>query len=177
MEAPKQLFEEIYNETKESVYRYITAKCFDLADIDDIFQSTFINVYDAIVKRKGSIENREAFVILIAKRQLAKYYPLAKRLRAQVSLSPRGDNEKNCELPDDMDIEDIAADKALLEQINGEIFKKPLVTQKIIFMYYYRDMTIPQIAQAMELGESNVKRHIFKTIEELRRLYRKENKL
>lgn len=177
MTDPKKLFEEIYSETKEAAYRYITAKCFDLDDIDDIYQSTFINVYDALVKRKDPVADNEAFVILIAKRTLAKYYPLAKRLRGQISLSRQDDEEDDIDLPDDIDIEDDLANKALMERINEQLKKKPVLTQKIIFMYYYRGMTIPQIAETMELGESSVKRHIYKTIEDLRRLYRKENEL
>ncbi len=175
MTEPKQLFEEIYDATRESAFRYITAKCLSISDIDDIYQTTFINVYNAIVKRGAPIEEPEAFVILIAKRTLAKYYPLSKRLRAQISLNRDEEEGGQADLPDDTDIEDIAADRQLIERINKEIGKKPPVTQKIIFMYYYRSMTIRDIAEVMEMSESAVKGHIYRTTEHLRRLYRKEN--
>ena len=175
-DEPKQLFEKIYNETKESVYRYITAKCYDIADIDDIYQNTFINVYNAIVRRKKPVENSEAFVILIAKRQLAKYYPLAMRLRSRISLSRSDDVLPDVDLPDDISIEDNIADSALIEQINKELSKKPSTTRKVIFMYYYLGMTIPEISEETGMNKSTVKRHIYKTIEELRRLYGKEEK-
>ena len=91
MEQNKRLFEKIYNDTKESTYRFIAAKCYNIDDIDDIYQSTYISLFDALKKRDTPPENSEAFVITIAKRELFKYYGLIKKLTERTKAPPLSD--------------------------------------------------------------------------------------
>ena len=74
-------------------------------------------------------------------------------------------------LPDDVVVEDKVIDDIVISELRGEIAKKPLVTQKIFYLYYSLDMTIPQIAKLLKLGESYVKNKLYRTIKELRQIF------
>ncbi len=176
MENDKQLFDKIYENTKESVYRYITAKCFDINDIDDIYQNVYLTVYNALTRRDAPIVNEEAFVMLIAKRQLAKYYGLVKRIKSRITFSSPDSGDRFEENADSFSVEDSIIDRSVVENISKIISEKPLITQKIFFMYYYRDMPLGEIADALGITQPTLKRHLYGTLAELRRLYSKEEK-
>ena len=170
MSDKKELFDKIYNETKESTFKYITAKCYDLCDIDDIFQNTYMTVYRALKRRDREIENTEAFVILIAKRELFKYYGLISRLKAlaRVDIAFESGEYRDEAAPD---IEESAVNSAMLEDIGRQIKKYPLITQKILFLYYAKGYTLFETAQILGISESLVKKRLYCALEKLRRLY------
>jgi RNA polymerase sigma-70 factor (ECF subfamily) len=57
-------FDEIYNSTKKSVLAFITAKCAHTADINDIFQETYMELYVVLSKRGTDyVINDKAFVL------------------------------------------------------------------------------------------------------------------
>ena len=173
MDENKRLFETVYDKTKENTYRYIAAKCYNIDDIDDLYQNTYITVYDALCKRGKEPENIEAFVILIAKRELFKYYGLIKKLTSRFKNSSVFD-EVISEDADTFDLEDSIVTKSLLEEVNALLSKKDITTQKIFFMYYYKGYTLAETAQLLEMSESSVKRRLYGTLTYIRRLYGKE---
>ena len=173
MDENKRLFETVYDKTKENTYRYIAAKCYNIDDIDDLYQNTYITVYDALCKRGSEPENIEAFVILIAKRELFKYYGLIKKLTSRFKSSSVFDEEIS-EDADTFDLEDSIVTKSLLEEVNALLSKKDITTQKIFFMYYYKGYTLAETAQLLEMKESSVKRRLYGTLTYIRRLYGKE---
>ncbi len=172
MDENKRLFETIYNRTKENTYRFITAKCYNIDDIDDIYQNTYISVYDALCKKDSEPENYEAFVILIAKRELFRYYGLIKKLTAHFKSAPQPEEIK--EDADAFDLEDSVVNKELLEKVNEHLSRMDLTTQKIFFMYYYKGYTLSEISELLETGESSVKRKLYGALGRLRRIYGKE---
>ena len=173
MNDNKRLFEKIYNETKDNTYKFIAAKCYNIDDIDDIYQSTYISVFDALSKRDEPPENNEAFVILIAKRELFKYYGLIKRLASRFKAPPPNDDDCK-EDADSFCLEDSVVNKALLEEINSLLEKKDIATRKIFFLYYYKGYSLGEISDMLGLGESSVKRRLYGTLTQIRRLYGKE---
>lgn len=166
-------FDGIYERTKENVHRFIAAKCFSLDDVDDIYQNVWLAVYEAVLQRTEPLPAEEAFVMLIAKRQLGRYYSLAAKLRNLVSFdsTPKlaGD------IPDSTDIEDELAGKELIEKIGALVRRRSLTAQKIFYFYYGKGMTAAEIAEAMDMKEANVKRHLYSTLAEIRRLYRRRD--
>lgn len=163
-------FEKIYNSTKDTALRYIASKCHSLGDIDDIYQNVYLGVLEALDRNTEPINEPEAFVIGIAKRQLWKYYSLGEKLKALISIEH--EPSYSGELAEDSDLEDIVADRELIREIAGLLREKPLKTQKVIFLHYSRGLSISETAQALGMKESTVKRHIYSTLEELRRRYR-----
>ncbi|MBR1763956.1 MAG: RNA polymerase sigma factor [Ruminococcus sp.] len=162
-------FEELYNSTKDAALRYITAKCHSLSDIDDIFQNVYLAVLEALDRGAAPIQEPEAFVIGTARRQLSKYYSLGAKLKMLVSIEH--EPSYSGEITEESDLEDIVADRELIREISGMLREKPLTTQKVIFLHYSRGLSIKETAEALGMKESTVKRHIYSTLEELRRRY------
>ncbi|MBR6872648.1 MAG: sigma-70 family RNA polymerase sigma factor [Ruminococcus sp.] len=168
-------FDRIYEGTKESVHRFVAAKCFSLDDVDDIYQNVWLAMFEALEKRKDPIPNEEAFVMLIAKRQLGRYYSLAAKLRNLVSVERNP--EVSAELPDSIDVEDELMGRELISEIGALVRKRPLTAQKIFYFYYGRGLTVSEIASVMEMKETTVKKHIYSTLEQIRKLYERRERL
>lgn len=159
-------FESIYQNTKNDIYRYICIHCRCIGDIDDIFQDTYIAVYEYTL-RHGSdeIKSPNALVLSIAKRVMIKYYLLARRHRSLAASEP----DLNYKTTDDNDRE-------LLLKINKRLLSKSAFVQKIFFMRHSLDMSFAQIAQALSKREGAVKAQYYKAIADIRRYLEKEEK-
>ena len=80
-------FDEIYNSTNKAVLAFITAKCGRIADVGDIFQETYMELYRLLDKRGTDyITNEKALVLRIAKRKVARYYSFLEQLYFHYSL-------------------------------------------------------------------------------------------
>ena len=168
-------FDELYDRTKESVHRYIAAKCFDLEDVDDIYQNTWLAVFEAVADRREPIPNEEAFVILIAKRQLGRYYSLAARLKNLVSFERVP--EISGEIPDSIDVEDEIIGRELISEIGELVRRRSLTARKIFFLCYSKNMKPLEIAELMGMKEGAVKRHLYSMLADIRRLYERRGRL
>ncbi|MBR1752478.1 MAG: sigma-70 family RNA polymerase sigma factor [Ruminococcus sp.] len=174
MENYKELFDNIYSNTRQSVYKYITAHCYDLGDIDDIYQNTYLTVFDALQKRSEPVGNEEGFCILIAKRELFKYYGILKRITSAFGSIKRIDADDYEQDADSFDLEDHIVTKALAREVAGFIDKCDITTQKIFYMYYRDQYPLAEIAGLLNISESSVKSRLYGTLSRLRRLYRKD---
>jgi len=59
------VFSRIYDATNNKVLVYIAVKCGNTADIKDIFQDTYLELFSVVEKRgTGYIENSEAYRVL-----------------------------------------------------------------------------------------------------------------
>ncbi|SDB20232.1 Sigma-70, region 4 [Ruminococcaceae bacterium FB2012] len=171
-EKQREQFEKIYLRTKEMAYDRIAAKCFAADDVDDIFQNTYIAVYKALGKLKEPPPNEEAFVMLICNRQLMKYYSAVRRLKERIAARSSREEESG-DFPEvSFTVEDSIIDRTTVEEIRSMLRRKPLVTQKVFFLYYRRGLTIRQTAELLEISEGAVKSHLYRTLEEIRRRYR-----
>ena len=64
-------FEKIYNNTYNNVRKYIICKCYNLNDVDDIIQETYMELYKKL-KEKKEISNYQSYLITIAKNKINK---------------------------------------------------------------------------------------------------------
>ena len=174
MTVERRDFDALYDRTKESVHRYIAAKCYSLDDIDDIYQNTWLAVFEAVTDRPDPIPNEEAFVILIAKRQLGRYYSLAAKLRNLISLDRTPDLPGD--IPDSMDVEDELIGRELMDNIGALVRRRSLTSQKIFYLYYSKGMKTAEIAALTEMKETTVKKHLYSTLAEIRRLYERRER-
>ena len=173
------LFERIYDETKYAARRYIAANCFDIRDIEDIFQETYLAVYRSVMNLTERIENSEAYVIAVAKRVVPQYYSAIAKLRSKVStsLAKLTDKELTEDIPDEVDIEDLTVDKALVEDIFREISSQPKIVGKIFYLRYVSELSVKEIAAELGLGEQSVKQRLYRTLSMIRRSYKRRDML
>ncbi len=170
-------FNEIYDATNKKALSFITAKCGNIDDINDILQETYMELYK-VLNAKGAefIENDEAFVIQIAKQKVFRHYTALQKAKSKISLTLVKDDEEIDllgEIPDEMDLEEEIVNSALVEEIQQLLSKRPQDIRKIFFMRFSLDMSIKEIAGLMELSESGVKNKLYRTINEIRKYYGK----
>lgn len=168
----EQEFERIYEQTKQSALRFISSKCLSITDIEDIFQETFLRVLDALDSGR-EIKDPEAFVIGTAKHCLSHHYTAVQRLRARISLSTGSLSGEPVDIGDETDIEQLAADRALLDEVFREITRLPSDVQRIFYLHYFLELSLPETAKLMGLSEGQVRQRLYKAVRQLRRKYRR----
>jgi RNA polymerase sigma-70 factor (ECF subfamily) len=168
-------FDEIYDSTKKAVLTLITAKCSRTADINDIFQDTYLELFQLLEKRGVEyVTHEKALVLRIAKRKIAKYYSLTNRLKMFVSTTAtdeHGDVADISELEADPFLtEDFAVNQVMLESAQKLIQQKSENVKKVFYLFYSVGLTIPEIATELSMSESGVKNHLYRTLKELKNL-------
>lgn len=150
-------FDVVYNESYKDISRYVVLNANNISDVKDILQNIYLEVYKNI--DKVSDKN---YVFGIAKNVLKKYYRL-KFLR-------KDDTEITDNIKSNINLEKTVMDKFDTELVWKYLKKKNNNIAKIIYLYYYEDFTIKEIANSLNLTESNVKNYIYRTLKELRRI-------
>ena len=179
MEDARLLFDQIYIRTQAAALRFITSKCMSISDIDDIYQDTYLNVYRSLCNTDKPIENEEAFVINIAKKSISRYYGVLTKLRGRVSvgLSRISDQKPIEDIPADMDVEMLVADRALCDEIFETVSSMSADVQRIVYMYFILDMSLNEISAALGMSKDAVKNRLYRTLERIRRSYKRRETL
>lgn len=176
------VFNGIYGETYLATARFVAAKCGSIHDIADILQDIYTEVYVTLVRKGADYpRNAAAFVRQVARTKVYKYYTMAERLRLLIPLSVQdeeGDETTitDFELPKD-EVEEMLVDRLLIDSIWERLSHEPDVVQRIFYLFYVCDRSIPEIAADLRIGRSNVKNKLYRTIKTLRTLYGKESGL
>lgn len=173
-------FEQLYEDTYASAVLFVTRRCGDPAQIPDILQETYTEVYRVLLRKgRAYFKNPQALVLHIAKTRLHRYYSWKEHLRCLVPLfCGTPEDEAEYENPQidfaDRTVEEQLEDRAQLAAIWDCVRRKPPLTQKIFYLYYYLDLTTRQIALELGMNESTVKSRLYRTVAELRKLYGKD---
>lgn len=177
-------FDLIYGQTYNKTLHYITARCGDAGDIADIMQEVYAELYRVLVSRGVTyIREPEAFVMQLAKSKVYRHYSMREKIKSFFPASqPAGfdesaGNDENFAVSQERTLDDLIADRILLQHIANFIKTKPTDVQKIFYLHYALEQTTSQIAQALHMNESTVKSKIHRTIHEVRALYGKVGKV
>ncbi|MDR0197283.1 MAG: RNA polymerase sigma factor [Oscillospiraceae bacterium] len=168
-------FNEIYDSTYKPVVAFITAKCGNTADICDISQETYMEIYRLLCRRGAScVRNPKALALKIARQKLARYYSFRERARIFVPLFSESEDGGEIALSDfeaaAFLTEDFTVDKMTVESAKAIIGQKPRDVRKVFYLFYDVGLTIAEIAKEMSVSESNVKHKLYRTLKEIRAL-------
>ena len=168
-------FNEVYDSTYKVVLSYVTARCGNTADIQDIMQETYVELYQIITKRGVDyINSGKALCLRIAKQKLSRHYTLLERLKIFVPLITSNNDGDEVEATDYEDesfsVEDFTVNQTILKEVRRLIEQKPLNVKKVFYLFYDVGHTIPEIARLLSMSESNVKHKLYRTLKELREL-------
>jgi RNA polymerase sigma-70 factor (ECF subfamily) len=173
----KNHFNELYDALFYKVTCFTVSKCNNLEAVEDIVQDVFLELYKIIQKNgTGYIENPEAIIMRITKFKLFKHYNLLDALKNNISFFKQNEEgeEYECEYAEDFDVEDKYINYQTIEEIWTYLKKKTVETQKIFTLYYYSGKTIKEIAEMLKKTESYVKHKLYRTLAEVRKIYKKE---
>ena len=87
------------------------------------------------------------------------------------------DEGENIDIPDEIDIEDELIDRETVKRLFEKLSEKPLDVQKIFHLRFGLDMKLSEIADLMELSQSNVRHKLYRTINEMRQYLSEEDKI
>lgn len=161
-------FEKIYNDTYNRTLKYIVVKCNNIEDVNDIMQDTYLELLNKIKRNKlEKVENIENYILGIASNIIKRHYTKKKK----ENIISYDDEENSVELliSDDFDLEENIITKENVDKIWNYIKGKELIIIKIFYLYYGLGLKISEIAQELEIGESNIKNKIYRTLKELKK--------
>ncbi len=169
-------FNKIYDATYFDLLRFIIIKCHNVNDANDIIQEVYIEFWKILHKKRIDEKNIKSFLIGIAINKIKKHYTFVQRFKMIFLLDENKNIDKQINIiSNDIDIEKIVIKKEEWKLIWHYIKKKKNQNiPKIFYLYYVLDLSIKEIANALNLGESYVKNCLYRTLKELYSLLGKE---
>lgn len=168
--SPDIYFNKVYDQTINSLTRFVISKCGNILDAEDILQNVYARFFQRISKKGfADIENPEAFLVNIAKFECKTYYGTIKKHSRTDSFAEFSD-EKMVEVEAEMsrqqkNLEDVLCDELTARKIFEDIASADEVTGKIFYLYFVCDMKLDEIADELELKLSTVKNKLYRTLE------------
>lgn len=175
--SPDTYFNKVYDETVNSLTKYVISKCGNILDTEDILQNIYARFYQRILKKGYSdIENFEAFLISIAKFELKNHYAAKNKASVTESFSDFTDEQmvmiENEMSKTQKNFDDVLCNKLLAREIFEDIATADEVTGKIFYLYFVCDMRLADIAEELDMNLSAVKNKLYRTIERQKKKFR-----
>ena len=138
----------------DDILRFCYMKVNDVSIAEDLAQETFINVFKYIQKFKGK-SSLKTWIYKIALNQCREFYRKSKSLNKNFSGGI-------VELLDINTKADFDLEEEILELIDNEFIASSLEAIKpdyrdIIYMFYYKELTIKDIAKILKENENTIK--------------------
>ena len=161
-------FEQIYRQTYNKLIRYIVVKCNNIDDINDILQETYIELLKKIRKQKNlETENINNFIYGIANNIIKRHFH-KKKLEKVVYLYSNDEEDTPLDIEDTFDLEQDFITKENVDKVWQYINTKDLLTTKVIYLYFILGLKISDVANELNISESNAKNKIYRTLKELK---------
>lgn len=167
IKSKEERLREIYDETYNEALKYIVSKCRDMEYVQDIIQNSYFNLYKAM--DKNEIKDYRRYLFKIIKNEIFKTYGLMGVLKNNIPIFSLT-KELNMKSEESIDIES----KILCEDIYDYLKEKDVLTFKIFMLYFKFDMKIVDISKKLKMSESNVKNRLYRTIKELKIVFKEE---
>lgn len=171
-------FNEIYDNTYENITNFVIKKCDDISSIQDITQEIYSEIYE-ILLNKGIeyINDYYKFTYHIAKKKIFKHYSIKLKIKNVIAFNRENGLDYDANFVEDIqdmnDYEEIYLERYNLSDVLNEIKGLEKITQKIIILYYLKDMKIKDIAVQLNLSENTVKTKLYRNINKLKDKYSK----
>lgn len=162
-------FDELYNNSYDYILKYVICNCSKIEDVDDIMQNIYIEMYK-IISKNIKIDNYKTYILGIAKNKVKDYYRFNYRLKI-FSIFSIDEKEEYENIPSKTDIEKEIMTKDNMDNIWKYLKTKKIIIFKIFYLYYYKNMTIKGISKELNITESNVKHHLYRTLKELKDIF------
>ena len=74
-------------------------------------------------------------------------------------------------MDDEIDIEESIITEELYDEIASRLKAKDETVRQIFYLYYQLEMTLPEIAEQLDMPLNTVKSKLYRTLKEFRKLY------
>lgn len=165
-------FNQLYDATVRQTTVYLMVRCRRQADLEDLLQETYLELFRALHRTgTGQLRSGEALVRQIAKQRLFKYYrkldgrdeiPLVREVAFADDLQLDLGDISQLEAFLNESSDDPAYDELVMEQIRASIEAASETDRKIINMRYGLELSLKEIAAALECPISTVKSRLYR---------------
>ena len=163
----QEILNQIYENTYPIVSKIVVINCKNIEDVKDILQDIYFDVYKQILKGK---EITIEYVLGITNNKIKDYYRFSYKQKFISLFSKNEDDIEYIEMiPDDFNLERNIQLKYETNEIWKYLTKKPVIISKVIYLYFYLELSIKEIASELNISESNVKNYLYRTLKELRK--------
>ena len=165
------LFEKIYNDTYNSLLKYVICKCSNVNDINDIIQDTYLEFYNKLTK-ENSVEDYNKYLFGICKNIIKKHYRIKYKLKEfEISFN----ENKNIEnISDNFNLELSLLKKEQLDSIFNYLKKKKVLVFKVFYLFYHDELSIKDISKELNISLSKTKNILYRTLKEIKEMLKKE---
>lgn len=161
-------FEKIYKDTYNKVLRFIVIKCRNIDDINDIIQDIYLELLKLLKRKKMlEVENIESYILGISNNVLKRYYH--KKKKDNIVYYYQDDSNLEKDIEDTFDLEANIINKHNIAKVWEYLKQKDLITTKIFYLYFAVGLKISEISKELEIGESNIKNRIYRTLREIKK--------
>ncbi len=154
-----KVFEDIVEEYSNSIIRLCYLQTGDLNESEDLAQEVFLKIYKNLDRFKGN----SSIYTWIYKVTINTCFSYLKKNGKIVK------EELNRNIPNEEFTEEIVLNKYSREEIRGWLFKTPAKYRIPLYMYYFEEMKITQIAEILESNENTIKTRIRRGKEYIKR--------
>lgn len=160
-------FKMIYTNTYDRILKFVISKCNNIEDINDIIQDTYLELLKKIKRtQKIQIENINQYLVGIANNIIKRHYHKKKKMLVLFS----SDKEDDIEIKDEFDLEQDVITRENAKEVWEYVKKRDVETAKIFYLYFSLGLKISEIAEQLDLKESNVKNKLYRTLKQLKKL-------
>ncbi|MDR0854098.1 MAG: RNA polymerase sigma factor [Clostridiales Family XIII bacterium] len=180
MENNRERFDEIYEAYAVETKRFIfTISRRNPEYTDDIFQNTWMNVYRYISTLRDEASTR-AWLYSIARNESKRYFA-DKHIRFFDNVlpltGPTGSAETWAIDPEDETASDFPDKLADSELLGALLRKLTAEKQQLILLYYYHELSLAEIAEALDANYNTVKSSFRRAIAELKEMAAEDGEL
>lgn len=154
-------FEQIYYETRDALLKYLLPRIRSSADVEDLMQEIYQNLYRHLNRRKA-VREPLPYLYGIAKRTLSRYY------RYKAVQTEREEPLSDVLEDDAPSPEALTVDRDRMREIWELVKAEPLKSYQAFTLYYGFSVPTDEIAKALGLSEDAVRRRISRTRERIR---------
>ena len=165
------LFDELYYKTYSDVLKYVICHCSNMEDVKDIVQNIYLDVLKRL--KRNDFPIYPAYIMGIAKNKVRDYYRLnykVKIISLFLKIKDQGEVSLIDTIPSEINIESQIIRKENIQLISKYLKKKKVIIFQIFYLYYDQDYSIKEIANELQISESNVKNYLYRTLNELNTL-------
>ncbi|MBI2476772.1 RNA polymerase sigma factor [Candidatus Uhrbacteria bacterium] len=156
-----QAYAEIYEQYAERITRFIRLKVASMEDAEELQSEVFEQAWESLCKTR--VINLSAYLYTIARRVVADHYRKNERRVKETSLA------EGSEIADSIDLQSAvtqSSDLATVEKALYNIFEE---YRELIVMRFMDEMSITEIARALQKTPNNVRVSIHRALGALKR--------
>ena len=165
-------FESVYNDTYETIAKYVYFKVPQLADAEDIVQEVYVRYYREVILKRKFIDHPQAYLLSIAANELKRFY--ASKANQPVQLDSTEQNPLE-NIADDTDVHTEVINTFTQEAIQRELKGLSQADQKILAGHIRFEMTFSELAKVLDLSENTVKTRYYRALMTLRHRLEHQN--